>query len=308
MLRQSDRETSFASTHDSRWTSPEAVLPLARIVVGLHDTPASARVLERVLGLPLATGARVLLVECAREQHDVRQAWLQAQAASALEMLKQEGRDDVQVEAALLAEDPVPALRGAGDRIDADLLVVGRPERPGGVLRAGRSIARELLQGHRSVLAVGREEPRRYGTILAAISLDDDAIPTLLAAARLAHPGHTRLEVLHAYELLPQFMLTRGGSTEQDIVEYERQQFESARANVERLLKTLPPGLSTQVHVHPGDPRGAVADWLERQAADLVVLGPPRSPPLERLLKGSISDRLALAIPGDLLAWRSAQS
>ncbi len=275
------------------------------IVVGVDASPAAvgaALVGERI--------ARLASVPC-RLVHAVRDAWAPLVAVSAdPQVVKMQelqlGLARHQVNEALATVDP---------RCSAQLDVVFGPpaamiqqvirdQRPGLVVLGGKhhSTLERWLGGSTSLHVVRSAEvpvlitagnPRAFRRVLVAADLSAAAGPTIGLAERFARLVGAQLRVLTVFEPLPDLP----GVTPVDAAEYFGLAQETLARDVWPLVKT--PGVEKFVR------HGEVVNTLLREAtdweADVLVVGSHGKGWAQRVLLGSVTERLINQLPTSLL-------
>ncbi|SFM46455.1 Nucleotide-binding universal stress protein, UspA family [Ectothiorhodospira mobilis] len=182
--------------------------------------------------------------------------------------------------------DPYVAVVQEADESRVDCVVVGRRRRgPLARLVMGDSTARIVGHAPCSVLAVPPEvrEPRRH--ILVATDGSRAADAACAMAAELARVGGVPLTVL-------------------SVARPEDPDAERAAAGeaVQRVLDLLKPelagsGVTLEGMVEQGRPETVIVETAQRRGADLVVVGSHGHGGLERLLMGSVAERVVTHTP-----------
>ena len=275
------------------------------IVVGVDASPAAAgaaAVGERI--------ARLASVPC-RLIHAVRDAWAPLVAVSAdPQVVKMQ-----ELQLALSRHQVNEALDKVVPRCSATLDVVFGPpaavlqqvmrdQRPGLVVLGGKHhSALERWLGGSTSLHVARSAevpvlvtagaPETFRRILVAADLSTAAGPTIGLAERFARLVGAELRVLTVFEPLPDLT----GIPPMDSTEYFGLAQETLEREVWPLVKT--PGVQKLVR------HGLVVDTLLREAADwqadVLVVGSHGKGWAQRVLLGSVTERLVNHLPTSLL-------
>ncbi len=179
------------------------------------------------------------------------------------------------------------------DRLDAGLVVLGGKHHS----TLGRwivgSTAHTLVRTLDIPLLVTARHPWPVRRVMAAVDLSDAADPTVKTAARFADLFGAELHVVHAVEPLPILGDTPLGLSDDDVYDHARRYLE------EHLWPHLDPEVTT------GMRRGSAADAIAAEAADrqadLVILGSHGKGWVDRILIGSVTERVLSALPTSLL-------
>lgn len=276
------------------------------IVVGVDVSPAAkgaAVVGERI--------ARLASVPC-QVVHAVRDAWAPLVAVSVdPQVVEMQGLQ------LAVARHQINELLGpdVSDQVHQKLDVrfgpaavvlqqVSRDLRPGLVVLGGKlhSVLERWLGGSTSLHVVRAAEvpvlittgtPTAFRRVLVAADLSKAAGPTVALAERFAKLVGAQLRVLTVYEPLPDLP----GIPPVDPTEYFALAQETLERDVWPLVKT--PGVEKFVR------HGAVVDTLIREAADwqadVLVVGSHGKGWAQRVLLGSVTERLINQLPTSLL-------
>jgi nucleotide-binding universal stress UspA family protein len=223
------------------------------------------------------------------------------------------------VAAAVLTGDPVSAVAEYAARKSADLVVVAQHGRLGRGYRRAGAFATAVGRGVEcpTIAVPDAGVPPTHGdphalfrNILCAVDFSSISMRALREALTLAQQSAGRITLLHVLEGFPRETVYSGGRALRLIEEY--------RARVERINGELhllvPPGAVDWCEVDAetvsGAPHDAIVTTAGRRGCDLVVMGLPRRPHLERLVTGSTVNRVlrrapcpVLMVPGSSAAW-----
>jgi nucleotide-binding universal stress UspA family protein len=203
---------------------------------------------------------------------------------------------EVGAQAEAFPEDsPARGLHGLAEEIGADLIVVGSSHRAGlGRVLAG-SVARGLLQGAPSAVAVAPSgfrdrtaEPRSIGV---GVDGSPESLLALELAVELARRSGGSVQALAALD--PVAGVAWG---------YAYSDFEQAlRERLQRVLDDalagIPAELSAQGRLLEDSPAAALVRAAEEEGLDLLCVGSRGYGPLRRVLLGSISAELVETAP-----------
>jgi nucleotide-binding universal stress UspA family protein len=141
------------------------------------------------------------------------------------------------------------------------------------------------------LVTMGDQLPHRR--VLCAVDVSDAAGPTIQNAVRWADLLSAELTVLHAIEPLPIFAEAPFAITP------EEHETHVAEALARLVWPTVP--ADAERLVRPGEPDRIVAEEVTRRNVDLVVVGSHGRGWFDRVLIGSITERLLGALPAPLL-------
>lgn len=279
-----------------------------RILAGVDDTPQGVAAAAAAARLAAALGAECIPVHAVREfwlefaEEEVVEGGAELQAAvvgAARERIRALLADHVPqgVQARLVVRPGRAAvvLRDVARELRADALVLGGKHHSDIGRWIGGSTAHNAVRssGLPVLIAVPSTDSRPFQRILAALDLSEAALPTGAAAREIATAVGAALRGLCVIEapvpmpeLLP--LLTQP--------DYAREAERVLRRRVWPLL-----GDSAETVTR----EGTVVETIEREArdwgADLVVVGSHGKGWAERLILGSVTERLLHALPCSLL-------
>lgn len=277
------------------------------ILVGVDNSPQAVHAARVASELALAAGTECHLV------HAVRDAWadlattqIPINAAELNRQLIDAGR--TAVEKAL--RDKIPAevldrlnvrvgrpavvVAEAAETLGAELIVLGgKHHSTAGRWLAGSTAHHLVRTTSVPVLIVGPAEGR-FGRVLAAVDLSSAVRPTIVAAERMANLFGARLRVLHSVEPLPMIPEVPVAVSDDDLMRRSEEEFE-------RMVWPLVGIARAERSVR----RGSAADTIAADAlewkADLVVVGSHGKGWIDRVLIGSVTERLLNRLPTSIL-------
>ncbi|HTH64929.1 MAG TPA: universal stress protein [Gemmatimonadales bacterium] len=276
------------------------------IVVGVDATPAGGHAAQ--LGLQIAAAAEV---EC-RLVHATRDVWTAitvegnpAHAAAFRAAALHAVRERLNV--ALEGVVPWKALHNADVRegwapavlddvvreAGADLVILGAKHHTALGRWLGGSTVHNLARMLRAPLMVTGEPPAKIRRVLVALDASAAARPTYEAARRLADLFDAELKALHVIEPLPILPET---PPPMNSIDYEQLMEEDCAQKVWPIV-----GAEAERTI-----RHAVADFgiaaeAKAWAADVVVVGSHGKGFVERMLVGSVTERLLSDLPAPIL-------
>jgi nucleotide-binding universal stress UspA family protein len=279
------------------------------IVVGVDTSEAAAGAAHFASRLAMATGARCQLVHAAAEPG---MALAAAQLPFPIDEMKQALVDDArrevtralgdrvshhEVDSLLLCFGPPPVVLAEVVReINADLVVLGGKHHSAVGRWLGGSTCHNAVRTLPVPVLITRGAAELPRHVMAAVDLSAAAPPTLAAAERFAARFGAKLRVLTVLESLPVVTLPPE-TTVPDFGNYYDLLEEQLRRDVWSRVRY--PGAETVVR------HGTTLDTLLREAtewkADLLVVGSHGKNWAERVLIGSVTERLLNHLPTSLL-------
>ncbi len=208
---------------------------------------------------------------------------------------------DVEVLADAVAGTPlIEILRGVRD-VSADLLVLGSNGTSDPARGAGALAAKCVRKAATKVLLVRELHVERFGCVVACVDSSDMSNGVVEQAIRVAQHDRAPLHLLHVctprrtvlnYVRRPSAEAAQG---------YSNSQCDRLRQILER-FESETSGLQVEVHVIEGK-RGAdgIIQFVERSAADLVVVGTRGRTGLRALLPDTVGERIVRESPCSVL-------
>lgn len=272
-------------THEpmaSAGLGPGSAVGLSRVLVATDFSPHSSCALERALQLPLREGAEILLVHAlsAGATMGGRHEEEEALARHALEESvhhTQEARARVscEVRGLLVWGIPAEALTQAARDFGAELVVLGRPRRPGSLLaRMRERFAGGLIASiPTSLLVVGPPPVCPYRRPLVAVDFTEASRCALETVLRLC-PSASHVAVLHDYDTSYALVLHQSGASPSRLLEYQREAKAQARAGLQRFLAPYrDAGVRFDELVRSGVATASILEIAQEEQADLVAVG-----------------------------------
>lgn len=190
---------------------------------------------------------------------------------------------------------PAPTIVEHAEERGADLIVLGTHGRRGLRRMLLGSVAEEVVRtSERPVLTVPhRSEDRpagRIGSILVPVDFSEHAAAALSHARHLADAAGARLDVLHVLEstAYPDAYLALGSPSPA-----EGASPDAVRGELERMVTAAPgPEVPLELHVAAGRPAAEIATFAEDRDTDLLVIASHGLTGLERVLLGSVTERV----------------
>lgn len=177
--------------------------------------------------------------------------------------------------------------------IGAGLVLLGGKHHSALVRLGGSTVTHMVRMGVLPVLAhCGNIRP--VARILAAVDLSYAAKPTIEAAERFALVLGAELRVMHSVEPIPVIPGVRLPVADDDVFRSASRAFESGVASHVKLPKA-------EHVIRRGRAAAAIVREVEQWYADLVVVGSHGKGWVDRLLLGSVSERLLQLLPAPVL-------
>jgi nucleotide-binding universal stress UspA family protein len=189
---------------------------------------------------------------------------------------------------------PALVLQAEARRLDAELVVLGSKRHSALGRWVSGSTVLDLVRRLDVPLLVTQGSPAKLRRILVAVDASPAAKPTIRAATRFARRLGAELRAIHAIEPLPTLpemplLLPPDQVEAQRTAELERSVWPLLR--IPRDMKAIRPGSAPL----------ALADEVAEWGADLLVVGKQGRGWVDRLLLGSVTERLLNHLPTSLL-------
>jgi nucleotide-binding universal stress UspA family protein len=290
------------------WIRNGGAMLWKRILAGVDETPQGVAAAAVAARLAAALGGECTPV------HAVRQFWLEfseqdvvqdvpelqaAVVAAARDRIRGLLADHVpqEVQRRLVVQPGRAAavLRDVAQELGADAIVLGGKHHSDIGRWIGGSTAHNAVRssGLPVLIVVPTPGDRAYQRILAALDLSDAAVPTGTTARQIAEALGAKLRGLWVIEAPVPMPALMPLATQPD---YER---EAKRVLRRRVWPVLGSGAETLTR------EGMVAETIEREVrdcgADLVVVGSHGKGWAERMILGSVTERLLRKLPCSLL-------
>ncbi len=287
---------------------------LRTVLVPIDLTPASDRVVGRLLRLPLIDGALVTLLHVLPAGLLVleeRKAAKDAQKALAEEArhLRTKLPKGVQVVTRVALGSAAKEIATAAAAVKAELIIMGRGG--GRALREaflGSTAERVVRQAKRPVLVV-RQPPRAlYTRPAVALDLDPVASEVLRVLLRVLPSPRPKVDVIHAFDI-PYKGLVYPSLSEDVAQERKDEHRTSAGAELTKLLASalakahIRPEAAPafKPHVQYGSARLVVEKTIKKLDSDLLVLGTHGHSGAAYMFLGTVAGDLLRAAPCDVL-------
>jgi nucleotide-binding universal stress UspA family protein len=136
------------------------------------------------------------------------------------------------------------------------------------------------------------------GRIVVGTDGSETASEAVRHAIELAKLGDGKLEVVSAYEPVPQDRLREEKSEAPGDVQYAINAREDVNMKLEAASKAAKDaGIDVTTHPREGDPADAILDVAEEQKADLIVVGNKGMTGAKRFLLGSVPNKISHHAP-----------
>lgn len=294
---------------------------LLRVLVATDGSPAAEAALSLASALPLPQGACFRAVSVIRRWNAPLPPLPQHQAAelTALESAEREAANQAiqaaathiaaanhDVDTRLLEGEPAHAILAAAEEFSADLIAIGSRGLTGleGFLLGGvaRNVAKHahcsVLVAHASGAATDDETlaPAAIHSVVVGVDGSVGGNRALELVAGLAWPATTRITLAHvAHQANPYHFLPPGDPDvfHREIETVRRGHWSAARAVLEPARQRLERAeLPAETEIREGDAANELMTLAREHQADLIVAGARGSSLIQRLLVGSVADRL----------------
>jgi nucleotide-binding universal stress UspA family protein len=283
---------------------------LARILVATDFSPHSACALVRARQLPLREGAEILLVHALPDEASMG-GWHQEEEALARHTLEEAvqqtqhkcARLSCGVRGQLVRGLPAEALPRAARDFGAELVVLGRPRRPGSLLaRMRERVVGGFIESiPTALLVVGPPPVGLYRRPLVAVDFTDASRHALEAVLRLC-PDASRVVVVHDYDTSYELVLHQSVAQLSHILEYQREAKARARADLHRFLAPYRDArMQFDELVRSGEAGASILDLAQEEHADLVAVGRHLRSGLGRLVRPHVAQQLVKESSCDVL-------
>lgn len=210
------------------------------------------------------------------------------------------------------AFDPAQAIADYAQEQDIDLVVVGTHGRgPVGHFFLGSVAERTIRQCPVSVLAVGGGEAHAleqssYRKVLVPIDFSVPSTRALAHGAAVARQHGARLLALHVVERVPHpgFYF----SDQESILGSSEQFHKRLRSALTALTEESSPELRADILVGEGRAYKKICEVARERGVDLIVMGAHGLGAIERLLLGSVTERVVRQAPCPVLIDKSLEA
>lgn len=279
---------------------------LQSVTVAVDLSRASEQILRRTMLLPLAPNARVDILHvmpagmpkmteaAVRRRVDERLGRL----ARLCEGARRSARQSANVNASV--GQPYVEIIRHSRATGADLVVVGREgkKRLRDRMGVGSTPKRVVQKGDVPTLVVALEPAAPYRRAVVAVDLSD-ASRRVIDLARQVAPwdGSVGLSLVHAYRIPFEGWIREDG--------LGRDFKEQATAELRRLHEMLGgEARGWRLVLRKGDPRVVIVREVQRQRADLIVLGTHGRSGISHALVGSVAEWVIGEVPCDVVITR----
>lgn len=281
---------------------------LTRVLVATDFSPHSTCALVRALQLPLRQGAEILLVHALPPAAAAGRREEEALAQHALERAlhhsqEEHARAGCKMRSLLVKGLPAEVISQAARDFGAELIVLGKPRRPGSLLaRMRERVGGGLIDSiSTSLLVVGPPPEGPYQRPLVAVDFTDASRHALEAVLRMC-PGASRVAVLHDYDTSYELVLHQSAAPQSRILEYQRGAKARACAELHRFLAPYrDAGVHFDEFVRSGDTSTSIVESAHEEHADLVAVGRHLRHGLGRLVRPNVGQQVARESTCDVL-------
>lgn len=139
-------------------------------------------------------------------------------------------------------------------------------------------------------------------TIIAALSLEAGSDPVLERALQLASQHGARLILGHAVETIGDAAMWTAAGAAPPVPALQQE----AENRIRRMIGSDRPKNAVEIVVSTGAPHAIIHGLVQREKADLLVIGPGKPQTIRERLFGSTADRLVRLSPCPILVVRNA--
>jgi len=265
-----------------------------KLLVTSDASEFSAGALRIAIGLASRCGAKLsaMTMVITNPEYEAiapdRVAKAEEEARAHLESIRaQAAQEGVECDVVLRhGEDPWPVIVEEAERQQVDAIVMGRQGRRGiARFMVGDATVKVIGHAHCSVLVAPRAAQMWQRRILTATDGSRYSDAAAAAAGKLARTCSLPVTVMSVF-----------ASSHSDV---RRREAGEAVERIATFLRTE--GVTVDTAVVEGRPDAAIIDTASSQGADLIVVGSHGRTGLERLLIGSVSERVIGAASGPVL-------
>jgi nucleotide-binding universal stress UspA family protein len=188
----------------------------------------------------------------------------------------------------------VSVIRDYAHELQAGMVVLGGKHHTTLGRWVGGSTAHSLVRSLDVPLFVTAHTPLPVTRIVAAVDLSDAAGPTIQGAERLARLFNAGLHVLHVVEPLPIIPDTPLQYNDDEV-------FRRSEEHLEQYVWPLLAYPNTSTSTRRGVAAEAIAAEVAERRAEVVVLGSHGKGWVDRMLIGSVTERVLSALPCSML-------
>ena len=295
--------------------------PFRSLLVPIDLAPGSARVLGRLPLLPLAEDTQVTALHVvpagltARQQRSVERDAIRA-LADELRHPRKALPGNVTIEPLVKRGATAETIGSCATRMKAELVVMGRGS--GRPLRddfIGSTAERVIRQAKIPVLVVRLAPRLPYGRPSIAIALDEAAYEAVAVLLRVLPTPRPAVTVIHAFDapyrshFYPSLSETAADERRNELQLKAASEISGLLRNALARAKVLPSNAPAwKAHIRFGSPRIVVERAIERNGADLLVLGTHGYSGAPYLLLGTVAGDLLRRSTCDVLVVPPAPS
>lgn len=233
-------------------------------------------------------------------EQETRQATALLQAIAA-EVPNESGKDLISI---VKAGDPFQKIVQVATDNDADLIAMGSHRRQ--ILRdvfVGTTIERVMRTGHHPVLMVNTEARRPYSRVVVATDMSEASANALSTVRSLGLLDGAHVSLVHAFEPLAKGMMTYANVEREKIEAYVAHEASETRRKLAYFVDQLQLGeLRYDLRIIEGPTFRTIKDFVDKEQADLLVVGTRGLTSVKRILLGSVADAVLRKVECDILA------
>jgi len=238
---------------------------------------------------------------------------IESQRNAASELLEQTARtftevDHVATDVAITTGEAFAGILQTAEETDADLIIVGPHRRQFLDIFIGTTAERTIRRSPRPVLMANATPSGPYTRSLLAVDFDEASRSAVEVAQRLGILEQTEVIAMHLFDAPAIGLMKRGMVVPEAIDHYVRSEEQRVRAEFDSFLSAA--GLlRSQQLLRPkqGAPAYDILSCADDEEVDLIVVGTNQRKGFERLLLGSVAQKVLLDAKHDVLVVPAAK-
>lgn len=276
---------------------------LEKILLATDFLQSSDNLITNGIGVAQTFDSRIFLVHVLPPELGNRkvQQFLEESAAGKLRSVREriEQAGVKTGEPMLLLGNHYEKITSAAERIDANLLMIGAGEiQKGEKYQLGTTAEKIIRRSSKPVLVIKENQPFSIKTILCPVDFSRESSRALKNALVAARRFDAKLIVLSVYEEAVSLKMAPGYDAKEAFRKYEEQ--------FNRFLEKFTwHGVSCHKEVIAGKPSVEILQAVHRYHADLLIMGTTGRTGLNRMMMGSVTERVVREVPCSFLTTKS---
>ncbi len=202
----------------------------------------------------------------------------------------------------IVSGNPSEQIIKYANKKDVNVIIIGSGEKKDDDrFKLGITVERILRNSRKPVWIVKKNSPSRIKRILCPVDFSDSSERALRNAVHLARHLKAELEIVHVIKYSPRLYLGR-----KEIKNVEKEKYKNL-INIEfdKLVKKLDfVDVEYKLRLLEGDPHIKILDHLKDQRFDLLVMGTVGKSGFEKILIGSVAEKVIREVPCSALMIR----